>query len=384
MALHIATTEYDERLQKTLALLRQQSLVGMLIFRQESMYWLTGYDTAGYSQFQCLWLGADGKLMLLTRSADIRQAKITSIIADIRLWQDAQGINPAEVLRSHLAPWLLPGARIGVEYAAAGLNAQRGRLIDSVFSDLQLIDTSDLISSLRVIKSASELALVRQAGRIADDAWRAALNACRPGRSESDMLAAIYSTVIRQGGDPAAGRFVCGAGENAMLCRYFTGKGEIAAQDQVTVEFASAYRHYHAALMRTVIVGEVSAAQVRMHEAVVQALAACRQVLRPGNTFGDLFSAHARVLDDKGYQGARLNACGYSLGACFPPTWMDWPMCYAGNPVPIESGMVIFLHMILFDDTTGLSMSLGETFVTTDHDPERLSALDHGLVQVAP
>ncbi|MCL2891663.1 M24 family metallopeptidase [Brenneria tiliae] len=383
MALHIAKTEYEERTRKTLALLRQQSLAGMLIFRQESMYWLTGYDTAGYSQFQCLWLGADGYLLLLTRSSDIRQAKATSTITDIRLWQDAEGANPAEVLRAQLAPWTPPGARIGVEYAAAGLNAQRGRLIDTAFSDLQLIDTSELISSLRVIKSASELTFVRQAGRIADDAWRAALAACQPGGSESDLLATIYATVIRAGGDPAAGRFVCGAGENALLCRYFTGKGEIAVQDQVTVEFAAAYRHYHVALMRTIIVGEASVAQLRMHEAVVLALEACRQQLRPGNTYGDLFGAHARILDEKGYKKARLNACGYSLGACFPPTWMDWPMCYEANPVRLEPGMVVFLHMILFDDEAGLSMSLGETFVVTDAEPERLSSLDHGLVQVA-
>jgi Xaa-Pro dipeptidase len=54
-------------------------------------------------------------------------------------------------------------------------------------------------------------------------------------------------------------------------------------------------------------------------------------------------------------------------------------MVYARNPVPVLPGMVVFLHMILLDDTTGLAMCLGETFVVTDDAPERLSALDHAL-----
>ena len=62
------------------------SLAGLLIFRQEWMYYLTGYDTAGFVFFQCLFLGADGRLILLTRLPDLMQARRTSVIEDIRIW----------------------------------------------------------------------------------------------------------------------------------------------------------------------------------------------------------------------------------------------------------------------------------------------------------
>jgi Xaa-Pro dipeptidase len=379
MALHFPAAELAERVARTTSRLRALGIGGMLLFKQESMYWLTGYDTAGYSQFQCLWLAASGEMMLLTRSADVRQARLTSTIADVRLWVDAAGANPALTLRDALAGRVTPGLRVGVEYASATLNAQRGKLLDAAFADIALEDMSEFIAELRVVKSPSELAYVREAGRLADAAWCEALAACRPGRSEADILAAIYGTVLREGGDPAAGRFVCGAGENALLCRYFTGKGVIGASDQVNIEYAAAFRHYHAALMRTVVTGPPSPAQHRMNDANIAALGACRDKLRPGHRFGDLFDAHAAVLDAHGYRHARLNACGYSLGAAYPPTWMEWPMVYAGNPAPVLPGMVVFLHMILLDDQTGLAMCLGETFIVTDADPERLSALDHAL-----
>ena len=89
--------------------------------------------------------------------------------------------------------------------------------------------------------------------------------------------------------------------------------------------------------------------------------------------FGDVFDAHTRVLDAAGLRAHRMNACGYSLGATFAPTWMDGPMFFAGNARPIEPGMVLFVHIIVADSDAGLAMTLGETVVVTDGGCERLS-----------
>ncbi len=105
------------------------------------------------------------------------------------------------------------------------------------------------------------------------------------------------------------------------------------------------------------------------------ALLAVEAALTPGNIVGDAFKAHADVIDDAGMQAHRLNACGYSLGTTFAPNWMDWPMIYADNPVIVESGMIYFCHMIIFDSDQQLAMCLGETVLTTDGAPERLSRL---------
>ena len=103
MALNFTQAEYRQRLEATCAKIAEAGLHGLLIFKQESMYYLTGYDTFGFCFFQCLYFGADGRLMLLTRSADLRQAQNTSLIEDIRVWVDGHGANPAEQLRDILA-----------------------------------------------------------------------------------------------------------------------------------------------------------------------------------------------------------------------------------------------------------------------------------------
>lgn len=380
VAQEFSREEYASRIARVTEGLRGRGLDGVLLFRQESMYWLTGYDTAGYSQFQCLWLGADGTMMLLTRSSDVRQARLTSIIADVRLWRDDGSANPARSLRNELGDFLPGKARLGVEFASVSLNAQRGRMLEAAFTpDIELVDASDLIAGYSVTKSPAELERVRTAGRITDLAWHAAFDACRPGNWDADILAEIYATVLRNGGDPAAGRFVCGAGEHALLCRYFTGRNRIAETDQVNIEYAAAYRHYHAALMRTAVMGRPTLLQERMNAANIEALAACKAALRPGRTYGDLFDAHARVLDAHGFQANRLNACGYSLGVSYPPTWMEWPMIYHGNDAVLAPNMVVFMHMIQLDSDSGTAMCLGETFIVTEGEPERLSALDHDI-----
>lgn len=108
MALHFTREELAERRARTVKEIQAAGLDGLLIFRQESMYYLTGYDTFGFVFFQCLYLGAEGRMMLLTRSADRRQAQQTSVIEDIRIWVDRDGASPASELKAILDEFGLP------------------------------------------------------------------------------------------------------------------------------------------------------------------------------------------------------------------------------------------------------------------------------------
>ncbi len=103
MALHFTAQEFESRENKVIKSMKEKSLDALLLFRQESMYWLTGYDTFGYVFFQCLVLTSAGDKILLTRAPDLRQAQNTSNIKDIRIWVDEDDNNPADDLKSILA-----------------------------------------------------------------------------------------------------------------------------------------------------------------------------------------------------------------------------------------------------------------------------------------
>ena len=133
-------------------------------------------------------------------------------------------------------------------------------------------------------------------------------------------------------------------------------------------------------MMRTALTGKPSERHLELYEAAKSALLACEAAMVPGNTFGDVFDAHAKAMAAADLTRHRLNACGYSLGAHFTPCWMDRPMFYAANPAVIEPNMVLFAHMIIADSESGTAMTLGQTYLTTENSPECLSRHNLDLI----
>jgi Xaa-Pro aminopeptidase len=124
MGLHFSKEEFTSRKAKVLKSMKEQNIDALLMFRQESMYWLTGYDTFGYVFFQTLILDQKGSIVLLTRAPDLRQAQNTSIIEDIRIWVDKDSSNPTDDLKFILDELNLKGKKLGIEYDAYGLTGQ--------------------------------------------------------------------------------------------------------------------------------------------------------------------------------------------------------------------------------------------------------------------
>ncbi|MCB5201352.1 Xaa-Pro peptidase family protein [Neorhizobium sp. T786] len=378
MGLPFERSEYADRLARLLEKMAEEKLEAVLLFAQESMYWLTGYDTFGYCFFQTLVVKADGSMTLLTRSADLRQARQTSILENISVWVDRVNADPTLDLKNLLSDMDLLGARIGVEYDTHGMTGRVARLVDNQLASFgQITDASYLVSGLRLVKSPAEVAHAKRAAQLADDALDAALPLIKAGGSEADILAAMQGAVFSGGGDYPANEFIIGSGADALLCRYKAGRRTLDTTDQLTLEWAGVNAHYHAAMMRTVLVGEPTARHRELYKACLETITAIEEVLRPGNTFGDVFDTHARILDERGLTRHRLNACGYSLGARFSPSWMEHQMFHVGNPQEILPNMTLFVHMIIMDSDTGTAMTLGHTYLTTEDAPEPLSR--HGL-----
>lgn len=375
MPLNFADEEYSRRQSEARAALQAAGLDAVLIFAPETQYWLCGYDTFGYAMFQCLVMTASGDLHLLTRPPDLRQALHTSTLTrdQIHIWADIEGVAPVKALAALVADLGVTG-QIGIESDTAGLSDYNGQAVRLTLPNL--VDVSDMLRSLRRIKSPAEITKLRRAAELADDALDAALAATRPGAFEGDILAEMQGAVFRGGGDYAGNEFIIGSGEGALLCRYFSGRRTLEASDQLTLEWAGAYARYQAAMMRTLVTGPVSAAHGRMFDAALEALVACEGAIRPGAPMADVYDAHARVFDARGLSHARLQACGYPMGIAYTPVWTEFPMFYEGNPLAVNPGQVFFLHMILMDSDAGAAMCLGHSVLLTETGVERLSRHD--------
>jgi Xaa-Pro dipeptidase len=379
MDLPFSGREYTGRKRATLRAMAARELDGLLMFRQESMYYLTGLHTFGYCFFQCVYLGADGRMTLLSRLPDVIVARHTTLLDDCRVWQNLPGANPAGDLREILEERGCRGKRLGIELEAYGLTASNHQRVEAALNGFcHLVDASDLVTRLRVIKSAKEIEYCRKAGGLADAGLEEANRLVVPGAWEGDILAAMQGAVFKGDGDYSGNEFIINSGPRALFGRYTTGRRHLEKRDQLTIEWAGVYRFYHAAMMRTVLTGKPSETQIALHRTAVEAHRASAEMLRPGRTFGEVFDAYAGTISRAGHK--HLGATGYSLGSTFPPTWMDWPMFWHGNEEPIRPGMVLFVHTLVMSEDERLAQAPGQTYIVTEDGPEPLSHMPLDLV----
>jgi Xaa-Pro aminopeptidase len=370
--INFSESEFGDRQARIRRELAARDLDGLLISRIEDQYWLCGLDTDGFVIFHMMFIGAGGQLTHITRTADLASIDYSSLCDDVRVWEDAEGNPKSRVIKEVLESHGMAGKRIGIQLDSFGMLPNlHQELREAIDGWCTLVDASDLIRLMRLVKSPQELDYHRQAGEILDRACARAIESTAPGADEGHVLAEVYRVIWEAGADIPANRMPMGHGDKAMNVRYVTGRGRIGENDQVTFEMGDAWRHYHVADMFTVLTGpKVDPRHLAMHAACVEALDNVQKSLRAGRTLGEVFEVHRATLAVHGFEHALLKACGYTMGATFPPTWMEQPMIYRDNPLVLKPNMVFFTHMILSDRDTGLTMSLGETSIVTDDAPD--------------
>jgi Xaa-Pro dipeptidase len=378
VSLRFPGAEFATRLARTRRELKRRGLAALLVFAQESHLYLTGFDTAGYVFFQVGVISADERpTILLTRRPDLRQAEVASLYDDIRIWLNAEDANPARDLKAILAELGAAGQEVGVEFATHGLTAANGRRVECELAGFcRLVEASDIVRSQRLVKSPAELAYVRQAGLLADAAVEAMLVAAEPGAVEGRLAGAGLAAMLDGGGDVPAGGPLVNSGPRALFGRGIGGPRRIEANDQVLVELAASYCRYHVCIEHTFAIGRVDPRQERMLAVAAATLDEIQEAARAGEPLGRLDDIHRARLDAEGFAAARFAACGYSLGATFRPTWMDVPpMIYSGNPLLMQPGMVLFVHIMIPDNQSGLAAGVGRTFIIGGDAAEPLSRI---------
>jgi len=372
-SVHFTDSEFAERLARTCRALNDQGLDGILISRIEDQYWLCGLDTDGFCIFGAVVLTADGTMAHISRTADLANIRYSSIAAaDTDIWLDGEGHSKAESIKTTLTRLGLQGKRIGIQTDTFGLLPNLYlELVEELRGWCDVVEASGLIRTLRLVKSPQELEYHRRAGEIVNKMRDVGIDVTSVGAFEGTIMGKVWGTAFLNDGDPPAHRPPIGNGSSALNMRYTTKRKYVGENDQVTFEIGAGFRHYHAAGMFVVLTGpDPDPRHLQMHAACVDALDSVQSAARPGNTVGDLYEAHRSAFARHGYEHALLRACGYTMGATWPPTWMEQPQIFEENPVVLEANMTFFTHMILVDQITGLTMSLGEQVIICEGAPE--------------
>ena len=188
MALHFERTEFDARRDRLMIEMAEKKLDAMLLFAQESMYWLTGYDTFGFCFFQMP--GASRP----TARWCCSPARPTSGRRGTPRSSTTSSSGPTATTPTRRSTCAISSTisacsacAIGVEYDTHGLTAFNGRRLDEQLTTFgQIVDASGIVSRLRLFKSPAEINKAEKAAALADDALDAALPLIKQGGDEAD------------------------------------------------------------------------------------------------------------------------------------------------------------------------------------------------------
>jgi len=173
---HFSLDEFAGRQQRVRQALEERGLDGLLVSRIEDQYWLCGLDTDGYVIFHAMFIGTGGQLTHVTRTADLASIDFSSLCKDVRVWEDAEGNPKSAAIKEMLAGHGMQGKRIGVQLDTFGM-------LPSLYLELkqaldgwcELVDASDVVRLLRLVKSPQELEYHRNAGVVLDRACARAI-----------------------------------------------------------------------------------------------------------------------------------------------------------------------------------------------------------------
>lgn len=364
--------EFARRIRRIQGELRQTGADALLLTGPENIFWATGRQTAGYFAFQALIVPLTGEPVLLVRQLEWTGARASTWIEDIRVWQD--GDDPAVALAALVKEMRI--GRLAVEREGWFISQALAVRITQVLADIPLCDGSGLVEGLRAIKSNAELDAIRKAATYAQAGMIAAIDACRAGVSENDVTAKMIAAAISAGSEAMAMEPLVSSGYRSGIPHATWRRRVLERGDCVFLELAGSHDRYHAALMRSVWIGQPPSEARSMMDTALRALDAALSAMRPGVSCSAVHDAAQSVIDTAGYTAAFRKRIGYSMGAAFAPDWGEGAILslFSGVERLLEPGMVFHLPATLrsFGNYT---VGASETVIVTETGIEPLSTL---------
>lgn len=203
MSLAFDRQEFDARLARVREQMADQNLDVVLVFGQDQMFYLTGYDQIGYSYYQVLVVSRDDpRVVYLCREVDAHIIRETSVAEDIRVWYDDHRNDPTEFTAAIVREFVdITGCRIGMELQTHGLLPVFYARLAVHLAAASIVDASALLTDLRLEKSPAEVACMREAGTLFDIGMRAGFAAMHEGTRECDVHGAVMQSIYAAGGE---------------------------------------------------------------------------------------------------------------------------------------------------------------------------------------
>jgi Xaa-Pro dipeptidase len=288
-------------------------------------------------------------------------------------WRDEAGYMDAFMQAGAALPQLAGGSRIAVE-------GQRMRVFDflalqKALPACELVDAHAEISSIRLRKTADEIARLKEAIVRSEVALEATVVQVRVGMTEKQVEAILLAELFRAGCDGLSFSPIVAAGDNAANSHAVPRDGyKIKAGDALLIDFGGRYQHFSADITRTFFVDHVSDEDRAFYGTVLAANERGLAVSKPGVTAGYVDDETCKVLERSQFARYKNHKTGHGLGLDIH----EAPQILRGNSAVLEPGMVFTVEPGLYR-AGECGVRIEDNVVVTDDGIECLTAFSKEL-----
>lgn len=358
-------SEYDRRVCATRKEMAARKVDVLIIDQLEHLVYLFGYLPTA-AKYQACIFPLEGEPHMIVRAMDRSVFDHELWVTSYREFGDAD--DPLDILLDEFLSRWRSASSIGLEMDFHILTVQRHKHLTERLSHYRLVDFSNILAEMRLIKSPLEIDYLRQAAAIADRCAAAAIDAAGVGVNEREVAAEAYRTAMRAGVDNngRAMRLASGPLSNSIHGRL--GTRTLSDGDILHLEMVPQVRGYSARLMRPTSIGAPKSEIVSLAKRLVEIQDQQITAIGPGKVGCEIDAiARDKILGELDCSSYR-NHTGYTLGYHAQPRTSDLTRMFIPSARwRLETGMVF--HMFV---AVG-GIAFGETVLVTETGSERLT-----------
>ena len=368
--------EYERRIIELRARIADRHLDAVVVTDPENIMYLTDYQTTGYSFFQALVVPLEDEPFMITRALEESNVFARTWVERTRPYPDTG--DAVQMLVDALREFGLSTKRIGYERNSYFFPAYQQDTIHTTLTAAKLLDCFGIVEEGRICKSAVEIDIMRKAAVATEAGMTAGIEACHAGATENEIGAAISAGMFCAGGEPPAVMPYVTSGPRSMI-GHATWEGRVVKPDEhIFLEVGGCFRRYHTAMMRTVVLGELSDSMYKAQETMKLALSTMHSEIQPGMTVSDVDNMIRNIITHNDVGASLVTRSGYSIGIAFPPSWDEGYICSLkqGDSTVLKEGMAFHVIPWMWGVDGNKTCGISDSIYITDKGCESFFTLD--------
>lgn len=361
---------YAARLAAAATAAGRAGLDGLVISPGYDLRYLLGSRAQTFERLTALVIPASGTPTIVVprlELAALRESAVPDLAVTVRDWVD--GDDPYALVADSLGA----GARTAVTDAMPALHLLP---LTQWLGTLPVLAT-DVMRSLRMIKGAAEIEVLRAAGAAIDRVHARVPALLAPGRTEAEVAADINAAIIAEGHTEAA-FIIVGSGPHGADPHHEVSERRLQAGDIVVVDIGGPYDPgYNSDCTRTYSLGEPDPQVAQQYSVLLRAQRAAVEAVRPGVSAEAIDAAARDVLAESGLADYFVHRTGHGIGLSVH----EEPYIVAGNDLPLAPGMAFSVEPGIYFPG-GWGARIEDIVVVTEDGAESLNNRPHELIVV--